>query len=269
MNVVENIYYPTNEFEKIFLKNIWRLTDSTLNSRKEIILPKGTVEVIFNYSENINYYSPLTQAQMKLPNVFVNGLNFKPFELYKIGRQVFVGIQLNCISLKQLFNISPKELHNNVYNGRLICSELERLSDQLFIYNEFEKQVEIILCWLRKKIAGIQLHTYLKRGIRLNNFDYRQLTVRKMSEEIFISERQLRRFSQDWLGMRTDDFIQYNKYITSLNLLHNSNDSLTEIGLNAGYYDQSHFIREFKGFTDLTPKQYRDAKRGVPGHIFQ
>lgn len=35
--------------------------------------------------------------------------------------------------------------------------------------------------------------------------------------------------------------------------------SLTLAGLNAGYYDQSHFIRCFKSMTGMTPKQYRKA----------
>ena len=97
---------------------------------------------------------------------------------------------------------------------------------------------------------------------------FRELTVKKISDEICLSERQLRRFSTEWLGMNTEEYILYNKYLTSLQLLHDSKWTLTEIGLKAGYYDQSHFIREFKSYTELTPKEYRKIFTDFPGHIF-
>jgi AraC-like DNA-binding protein len=36
-----------------------------------------------------------------------------------------------------------------------------------------------------------------------------------------------------------------------------SNESnMTRLGLEAGYFDQSHFIKDFKSFTGVTPEQY-------------
>ena len=69
--------------------------------------------------------------------------------------------------------------------------------------------------------------------------------------------------------MNTETFLLYKKYLESLQLLHNPNLSLTQIGLKAGYYDQSHFIREFKSFTTLTPKDYQASITDLPGHIFR
>ena len=40
----------------------------------------------------------------------------------------------------------------------------------------------------------------------------------------------------------------------------NPNSSLTEIGLEAGFYDQSHFIRSFKTHYGYTPKQLKMGK---------
>ncbi len=40
-----------------------------------------------------------------------------------------------------------------------------------------------------------------------------------------------------------------------------SRSALTAVALSAGFYDQSHFIRDFKRLTGLTPKQYRRARQ--------
>ena len=36
-----------------------------------------------------------------------------------------------------------------------------------------------------------------------------------------------------------------------------ANSNLTTIGLQAGYYDQAHFISDFKAFAGLSPKDFR------------
>ena len=264
-----DIYYPTGEIEKTLIKSIWRLSESDLHKRKEIILPKGTVEIIFNFSDKINYFNPSLQVSKKLPTVFVNGINFKPFELIKTGRQEFLGIQLNSIGLRLLFNISAKEFNNSVYEGKEICSQLDNLANELFYNQTFNQQVQIILAWIKNKIPTNNFQYSINRVQKLISCNCLQnLTVKKLSEEICLSDRQLRRFSLDWLGMNTEEFIRYSKYLNCLQLLHRSKHSLTEIGLEAGYYDQSHFIREFKSFTDITPKQYQVANTDLPGHIF-
>ena len=43
-----------------------------------------------------------------------------------------------------------------------------------------------------------------------------------------------------------------------------TNTSLTDLALLAGFYDQSHFIREFRRATGVTPGQYRLAGRILP-----
>jgi AraC-like DNA-binding protein len=269
MNKTNDIYYPTSEIEKTFINSIWRLSENDLNTRKERILPKGTIEIIFNLSDSINYFNPSFQISKTLPTIFINGLNFKPFELTKTGRLDFLGIQLSCIGLRLLFNIPVKEFNNCVYEGKEICAELDILADELFFKQSFSQQVEILVNWIRKRTVASNCQNSIGRVQHLINLNCNpNVTVKKLSDEICLSDRQLRRFSQDWLGMTTEEFILYNKYLKSLNLLHYSNQTLTEIGLITGYYDQSHFIREFKSYTEITPRYYKEANTGLPGHIF-
>lgn len=269
MNKSSDIYFPVGEIDQAIVKSIWRLREWDLPRRSEIILPKGTVEIIFNFSDPITYINPSLQHTEQLPLVFINGLNFKPFELVKSGRQEFLGIQLSSIGLKMLFNISVKEFNNNVCEGTLVCKSLEALTQELVKEKVFQAQVENILKWIHLKVSC----KYFDRGMdRLHKMIHlqssRDLTVRKLIREICLSERQLRRLSSDWLGMNTETFILYNKYLNALHLLHKPGLSLTQIGLQAGYYDQSHFIREFKSFTERTPGQYQQCFTELPGHIF-
>lgn len=268
MKKTAEIYFPTGEIEKTLVNCIWKLSEFDVNERKEIILPKGTVEIIFNFSDTINYYNPSLGVSTQLPSVFVNGLNFKPLELTKTGNHEFIGVQLNSVGFKALFNISVNEFNNRVFNGEDICPDLKILSDKLFHNKTFHQQAKTLQLWIRKKLSVFNNPFSIQRANRLLKMkSNHNLTVNNISEQLCISDRQLRRFSTEWLGMNTEEFILYNKYLNCLHLLHNSKQTLTEIGLDAGYYDQSHFIREFKSYTNMTPKQYKEANAEYPGHI--
>lgn len=269
MKKTTDIYYPVGDIEKTFINSIWRLCEYDLYNTREIILPKGTVEIIFNFSDNIYYLNPLLSGIHKLPVVFINGINFKPFKLIKNGRQKFIGIQLKSIALKALFNLPVIEFNNKIYASDDVCPSLNALAQELSGKSDFRQQVEVILQWFK-----IRIHTFNNYQFQINRVQKLvcltsgyDLTVKRLSSEICLSDRHLRRFSYEWLGMCTEEFIHYNRYLKSLHLLHSSKQTLTAIALEAGYYDQSHFIREFKSYTEFTPRQYKEANAQWPGHI--
>ena len=85
------IYFPSDQIESQYIKSIWRLQDADTTPKTEIILPKGTIEIIFNLSNNITYFNPSLHIEKILPVCFINGINFKPFQLIKCGQQEFLG----------------------------------------------------------------------------------------------------------------------------------------------------------------------------------
>lgn len=265
-----NLYLPSSETEKFFIKSIWRIREFSQDFLTETILPKGTVELIFNLSDNITYVKPDANFTTRLPDCFINGLNLKPFQLIKKGRQEFLGLQLNTVALKALFNTPARELNDIVLEGSDICKSVRELHSQLFAESNFDIQVDILKKWICKRISDCK---HLPTIRRFHDWFFCQnvngLSVNDLRQKVFVSDRQMRRVSSEWLGMNIEKFLQYNKYLTSLNHLHHTQLSLTEIGLTSGYYDQSHFIREFKSFTGLTPKEYKASATFVPGHIIQ
>jgi AraC-like DNA-binding protein len=46
-------------------------------------------------------------------------------------------------------------------------------------------------------------------------------------------------------------------------LIGSHTDSLTDITYRAGYYDQAHFIREFKEFTGQVPSHFQLTKHPI------
>ena len=86
------------------------------------------------------------------------------------------------------------------------------------------------------------------------NFFKGQLTVEDLSRKVNISQRQLgRRFNQT-VGLSPKEFSRVTRFIHSLTHLKKYPLlSLTEIAYESGYYDQAHFIHDYKSYSGLTP----------------
>ena len=70
--------------------------------------------------------------------------------------------------------------------------------------------------------------------------------------------RFIRLFKKD-AGLSPQKFLIQNRVRKAQRLLFNSQLLLTQIAQETGFYDQSHFIRHFKGIVGLTPKEYKQS----------
>ncbi|WP_448564967.1 helix-turn-helix domain-containing protein [Thalassotalea ganghwensis] len=71
--------------------------------------------------------------------------------------------------------------------------------------------------------------------------------------EFGLSSRQLRRLSQLYLGVSPRDFARVIRFQRAIKLLRTAPDKISCYG---PYYDQSHYIKEFKRLSGMTPKNF-------------
>jgi AraC-like DNA-binding protein len=269
MQTTSNVFFPPAAPENGLVRFVWQVTRVGYETEKETILPKGTAEIIFNLADKTRCFRDSEKAAFDFYGCSINGLNLAPFTLVKKDAQTFVGIQLHAFALKFLFGIPSTEFTDRVVNGFDVCDSLRVLHEELSLADHFKDRVSLILNWLRKKIKIRSAQ--LDRGLIFDlhqSPDLEQQSVKSLSAYYNVSERHLSRLCNEFLGVKAEDFILYRKYLASLAGLHNPAASLTEVAYASGFYDQSHFIREFKAFTGLTPKQYRQQMSDLPGHLF-
>ncbi len=258
MPEIVDVYIPNSKLDSIYIHSIWRMQHTDSRNIQGVIMPSGDADIIFNFSDPIKYTLENTSNKAVLPSVFLSGVRFSPIRNEIVGKEYLIGIQFNSLALKIMFGYSAKEFTNKIFDAQLIDSSLSELSEKLYDQKEFKIQTEILISWFRKKVQtnGCQVSMNKMQQI-VHNHKGMDLTVKKLSKEIFLSPRQLQRHSNDWLGMGPDDYLMYHKFLYSVSLIQQERLSLTEVALKSGYYDQSHFIKEFKQYTDMTPGHYR------------
>lgn len=262
-----NTYIPQTKYLESVIRSIWQVK-GLRPYQNEIIIPKGVVEIIFDLSESIPVQSNIHNKQGLLPKCFIKGFNTVPIQLHLPEMQFFFGVQFHPVAIKHFFGVPACEFTNLVIDLALLNPLFHSLWQQLAEAETFGQRVRIICEWLEGKI----FHTY-PQELLLNSFmennSHRAVTIKEFAKAACYSTRHLSRKIHEITGMNTEQALLYKKYLHSVHLIHNTNLALTDIAYHCNFSDQSHFIKTFKTFAHITPKEYRKSKSYVQGHIFQ
>lgn len=173
----------------------------------------------------------------------------------------YIGAYLSPIAIKSIFGIPAYKLRDFAIEGSHVIPELNRVEDTLRELPDFYDRARWLENWLYTKInESTELHTALSLNRLAKKLASKQYNVDGKQLEDFMgySRAQTHRIFNDWFGLSAQKYQRLNKFIRTLEDIHFSNDSLSSISYQNGYFDQAHFIRTFKEFAHITPSQYRN-----------
>ncbi len=81
-------------------------------------------------------------------------------------------------------------------------------------------------------------------------------TVKQLADAMCYSERHLNRLFYSEIGISAKNCLQLFRINKAMLLIQRRDLTLTECALHAGYYDQSHFIREFREVCGIAPSAF-------------
>ncbi|TGL63552.1 AraC family transcriptional regulator [Leptospira sarikeiensis] len=82
-----------------------------------------------------------------------------------------------------------------------------------------------------------------------------EIGIKGLAKDLGVSQSSLERGFKSRMGLNPKEYASLVRF-RNIFKFYNSSTSLTRIGLESGYYDQAHFIREFKRKTGISPKKW-------------
>lgn len=144
---------------------------------------------------------------------------------------------------------------DDIWKG--LAAELE---DRLANARGNEMRVAIAQRYLTGLLAGGKHDHEVSYCLQRVQHSDEPLTVKQLTDSTGMSQRQLSRKFQQVVGLSPQAYLRVNRFIRSLrHLKGRPRHSLTEIAYEAGYYDQAHFIRDYKDYTGCTPGEVARA----------
>jgi AraC-like DNA-binding protein len=133
-------------------------------------------------------------------------------------------------------------------------NELEKVIKKVDVYliNALQKTKNE----LKDKVANYAVRKILETNGTIDLSD--------IAFECNISNRYMQKIFLEKVGFSPRYFTRILRFKQTLKILNTSlKTHLTSIGYQMGYFDQAHFIREFKEFTGIIPSQYQSENHPI------
>ena len=170
-----------------------------------------------------------------------------------LGRSSFISIKIHPGYTRQII----KHL-NEVSNGVFDVMLSERIMDEL-LYRVNSNSVfdinEVLETFFH--LEDIDPNMVVIESIDLIRNSIGSISIKEIYTDLNISKSTLeQRFNKD-IGLTPKEFCKIEK-LNGFIQTYNESDgsSLTELTYQCGYYDQSHLIKDFRYFLDMSPKEF-------------
>lgn len=254
------------------VKCFWTLeVPAETSSEKQRIVPDGCIEMAFILGDDIRRYTSGEDFILQ-PRAMVLGQTLEPFYIkptgyvntfairfYPFGFANFVTVPINTLANKEtaieiLFGKAPaKALERKVIQAtntqqRIGIIEdflLNKLKDSATVDNIVQSTVDMLL----STKGSLPINAILK-----DDLSRRRQLERKFIKQIGISPKQLGKVIRLQTALKM--------------LLNPKAESLTRIAYESEYYDQAHFIKDFKEFTGVNPKEFLNNDEMALSSVF-
>ena len=171
-------------------------------------------------------------------------------------------------ALTCLFNIQAGELLKSPIDlSNWNAHKTNALKTQLFYADSTTMKIEVLNNLL---IQQLQEQRKECEVIKLATDEMMINTSKEILSELLkrsgINERTFQRMFKKYVGITASQYRRICQFQVSLAQVREKNfDKLTDVAYENGFADQSHFIRSFKEFTEITPNDY--LKSGLKNKV--
>ena len=233
--------------------------DSILVIEEVLVTNPFTLPLYANGSPTLLFQTAKGTIQNNTNNLTLFGQTVFPETLTIRDNFTLIAYFFKPFALLSLFGVSAQELTNSPINLNLLdASTIRELQEQLLNAGSTAAMLALlddyVFSLISKTKADCQLIRFATLAIAQNASKDALL---KVQQELHITERTFQRLFEKNIGIAPSLFRRISQFNNAFQQLNGRQfGKLSDIAFNNGYADQSHYIRAFKEFTGITPKEY-------------
>ncbi|MFN4363581.1 DUF6597 domain-containing transcriptional factor [Chryseobacterium hispalense] len=251
--------FEPNQDLTAFIKCYWTLESPKEETpEKQTIVPDGCMEMIFHYGDLYKQYLDNGNSIIQ-PRCFVIGQLTRPLEIEPTGETGIFSIRFHPEGFLPFTSISIKEMENTAVSlEKIFGKDGQEIEQQILNANSTSERIKLIEIFLLDRLTDIEtIDRIIKSTVETIMTANGQLSVDELSTLTQVNRRQLLRKFSSAIGLSPKQLSRTIRLQSAFKmLLNNQFSSLAKLAYENEYYDQAHFIKEFKEFTGSTPKEF-------------
>lgn len=227
--------------------------------QRQLIIPDGCIDMIFILGDDVKRFTSQDDFILQ-PREMILGQITEPFYVQPLGYVNTFAVRFYPYSFSNFVSVSIKTLANKETPLALLFGEKasKAFAENIIEAPNTQKRIEIVEAFLLQKLTDIKIvDTIVKRTIDIILSTGGKATINTILKDDPSKRRQLERKFIKHIGISPKQLGKVLRLQSALKMLLNQgSESLTEIAYESDYYDQAHFIKDFKEFTGITPKAF-------------
>lgn len=221
----------------------------------ERVFPTGSACVVFHYG-NPSKFKQKSSIEYIEPNLVICGPQTDYYDLSMSAKTGMVLITFKPQGLSAFFNLPAKELLNeNIPLNSLINNEASVLEDKLLNSKNSKQKIAHLESFFTERLIFNRDFDRIDYAIKLIENYKGQIKTQQLSQEVCIGIKQFERIFSSHVGMNPKKFSSIIRFQNVLEMKRKFKElTMYQLAFDSGYYDQSHFIHDFKNLTGLAPK---------------
>ncbi len=246
-------YYPIERL-KPYIK-YFVVSENEAESQYKVFPSSGLV-IGFQYKGQLATINNNTEN--KLTSAGITGIS----DSYKIFKNsADIGTILVCFTEIGFTHFSTNPA-NELFNLSLSLEDIfhknsiEEVEQNLAIATTDKQRIRVIEQFLISQLKDIQADRLIVEAVKIIYQTNGAIRIKELHEQLGISQSPFEKRFRKVVGTTPKKFasiVRFNKILDNLS----NTKSLTEICYENNFFDQSHFIKDFKQFTGDTPENFK------------
>ena len=261
-------FYPLDQFIESFFYYTGFAPEHTVDR----FLPDGNVQLIFDLTDKRQYiYDNETLREIQTcRRVWFSGFRTEPITIPSGRESEMLIVNFRKGKAFPFLNEPLSAVTNHVVDAELVCSPgilnlRDALQEAPSITQKFFLLESGLLSQYQSRLSGNPFVEFVITQIMTAP---NRCSLREIARKVGYSQKHLIKIFKDHVGVTPKEFLRVIRFQRAIEEIERRQvTSWTAVAHDCGYYDQSHFIADFKRFSGLTPTQYLDQKGQVLNYV--
>jgi AraC-like DNA-binding protein len=258
--MIYKIIRPSKKLAE-YIEHYWLMKSGQETSdAADRVIPTGNCELMFHFGNPFKITDANNISKIQ-PRFFLCGQKNTFCDASTMGNTGLLAVTFKPHAVKMFFNLPIIALQNvNLALGDFLGREGREVSCKIAEAKTDRERVIIVEEFLYRRIALNRYFDFKRIEATINHI-YKQKknpSIDELSGIACLSVRQYERKFLDFIGLPPKQYLRISRFQKIIKLKRSlfSELNMTQLAFEAGYYDQSHFIREFRTLSGYSPKEF-------------
>jgi AraC-like DNA-binding protein len=221
------------------------------------VFPSPGLVIGFQYSGRLKIIDG--ESESDLTTAGITGIS-DSFKVFKNSPDV--GTILVCLTEAGLAHFTTQPVHE-LFNESISLdnvfakSRISETEERLGLAKTDRHRIRIVEQFLLSQLKDIAQDRLIMEAVRLIYESKGAIKIKELTKRLFISQSALEKRFKKIVGATPKKFVSIIRFNMMLPQLDSKTRSLTDICYEHGFFDQAHFIKDFRQYTGDTPEQFR------------